>query len=111
MTTIGKDDLPPPHLIAIADESPVARSTIGSMPFHRVVDPEVPSRRFIATWLNGRRELADAIERHHDEHTHAVLSLKLRSGEVVRVQWSAPPTTQYATGAAFGRVTGVFDEV
>lgn len=103
--------LVPPHTVAVVDRSVQLRSTIGTMPWHHEPDPQLKPRQFRATWRTVRREVARSIEQHHDEHEDAVIEFPLPSGEVVRAQWSGPPTIQWSTAVAAASVTAVFDEV
>lgn len=111
LLSIAAGSLPPPHYVGIEDQTPIQRSTIGRMPFHRQPDPTLNPRLLLATWDMTRGEVADAIRRHYDEHTHAVFTMRLPSGELVKVQWFAPPEIQWASEAAAATVRATFEEV
>lgn len=112
MATIAVGNLPPPHAIAIADESVVRRSTIGRLPFWARPDAALSPRRFELTWGGPAvGALADAIQRHYDEHPHDVIAITLpTTGEVVRVQFAAPPSIQWDSAAYVQSVTVAAEE-
>ena len=107
---IGLNSLPPPHLVSVDDASAVLVTSEGQLPFGHRPDPQVQPRQFQLQWSNVVASTAHAILAHHDQHTHAVWQLKLRTGEVVRVQWSNPPTVQWQSGVIASSVSGEVEE-
>lgn len=104
--TIAADNLPMPHLVGSADETPVLRTAAGAMPWVRVPDSQVDPRRLRLAWQEVPAAVADAIRRHFAAHWSASWALTLpRSGEVVVVTWAAPPSIQWIN-SAFANVTG-----
>jgi hypothetical protein len=95
MVTIAANVLPTPHSASLRDESITRRSAAGRMPFFQKPDPTLKPRRFALAWQRVPAAVGDAITRHYDEHTHEVWQLRLpRTGEVVLVLWTSPPSRQ-----------------
>lgn len=94
--TIALANLPPPHNIAIADESFVPQSTFGLMPFHSRPDPQLSPRRISVAWLRVPASVADAIVAHADSYLNDTFTVRLHdTAQTVRVQWATFPTVQW----------------
>ncbi len=110
--SIALQGMPPPNLVAHADEAAMAISSSGSLPFHSRLDPQLSPRRLRLAWSQVSGAVANAIDQHYTRHRHAVWSLRIPdTAETVRVQWAAPPTIQWASEAFASSVSGEVEEV
>lgn len=108
--TIASDVIPTPADVQEIDGTTRLRSVAGDLVFSHLPDPDLQPRTFVYTWRDCRAEVAGAIRRHHREHVHATFPIKIpRTGEVVQVQWSAPPSIQWRTAVA-ASATAEFEE-
>lgn len=111
MPTIAAGMLPPPHFVAIVDDSAVKRSSIGLLPYVHRPDLTLKPRRFELSWQSPPAAVADAIQRHYDEHPLAVFKITLTAtGEEVRVQFVARPLVQWSSAAFASSVTAGAEE-
>jgi hypothetical protein len=110
VTSIGANSLPPPHQADVADDSARLVTVDGQLPFGRIPDPQVQPRRWRLSWTGLVRETAMAIDAHFAAYPDAVWQLRLPGGEVARVQWTEPPTIQWANPAFASSVAGEVEE-
>lgn len=110
MTSIGANSLPPPHQVDVVDETVRLVTAEGQLPFGRVPDPQVQPRRLRLSWVGLVAATAQAIDAHFAAYPDAVWQLRLAGGEVARVQWSQPPTIQWANPAFASSVAGEVEE-
>lgn len=112
MVTIAAGNLPPPHFIGLVDDMANKRSTVGLLPFVHQPDPTMKPRLLRLTWQDVPGAVADAIDRHYDEHPLAVITVKLpATGATVRVQLVGPPIIQWSSDAFASSVTADAQEV